>query len=472
LYIASLTAIALLSVIGQAFVLRELTWQCGIMHAVAVSAQRQLLDRSVSLAVLAIQANEVPEERQKGIESLREWVRRSEREDHEFDLPDIALASDLADSFREGEQHRRRAIEAARSLLERIDQAGSGPFPSTEMQPLIRSVVTEEDALNQAIGKAVIQVEQGAISRVARLKSGGALLILYVLLVLLLEGYFVVRPAIANIQKYMQDMEKANRDMKNYAERLERSNRELQDFASVASHDLQEPLRKVQAFGDRLRLKCGESLDTQGRDYLDRIQSAAKRMQTLINDLLSYSRVTTKAQPFQPVDLAKAAREVAADLEVRVEQTRGRIELGELPTLDADPLQVRQLLQNLIGNALKYHRPEEPPVVKVWSKPLNGERESLSASLDPRREYCQILIEDNGIGFEEIYSERIFNIFQRLHGRGEYEGTGVGLAVCRKIVERHAGIIKARSTPGKGSTFLVTLPVRQLAASDTQGDTP
>ncbi len=139
------------------------------------------------------------------------------------------------------------------------------------------------------------------------------------------------------------------------------------------------------------------------------------------------------------------------DLEVRIEQVGGRVELGNLPTVDADPLQMRQLMQNLIGNALKYHRPEVPPVVQVSSKPVVGQS----------RDVCQILVEDNGIGFEEVYVDRIFTIFQRLHGRTEYEGTGVGLAVCRKIAERHGGTITARSTPGKGSSFMVTLPVRQ-----------
>ncbi len=219
----------------------------------------------------------------------------------------------------------------------------------------------------------------------------------------------------------------------------------------MASHDLQEPLRKVQAFSDRLRSKCGAALDDAGRDYLDRIQNAGKRMQTLINDLLTFSRVTTKAQPFISTDLNRAARDVICDLEVRIEQVGGRVEVSDLPTVDADPLQMRQLMQNLIGNALKYHRPEVPPVVKVSSKTV----------VDPSRELCQILVEDNGIGFEEVYADRIFTIFQRLHGRTEYEGTGIGLAVCRKIAERHAGSITARSTPGEGSSFMVTLPIRQ-----------
>jgi light-regulated signal transduction histidine kinase (bacteriophytochrome) len=172
---------------------------------------------------------------------------------------------------------------------------------------------------------------------------------------------------------------------------------------------------------------------------------------------LTYCRVATKAQPFVPTDLVSITREVVSDLEVRIEQVNGRVLVGELPTVDADPLQVRQLMQNLIGNSLKYWRPDVAPVVKVWSKHL-PHHPSAAAGEAPRP-FCQILVEDNGIGFDPVYSERIFTIFQRLHGRNEYEGTGVGLAVCRKIVERHGGTITAQSTPGNGSTFLVSLPI-------------
>jgi light-regulated signal transduction histidine kinase (bacteriophytochrome) len=190
-------------------------------------------------------------------------------------------------------------------------------------------------------------------------------------------------------------------------------------------------------------------------------------MQTLINDLLTYARITTKAQPFVPTDLASVTKEVVSDLEARIEQVQGTVEVGELPQLDADPLQVRQLMQNLIGNALKYKRPDIPPIVKISGiHPIShGPHVSIGhgphVAADHSTDFCQIVIEDNGIGFEEIYAEKIFTIFQRLHGRTEYEGTGVGLAVCRKIVERHGGSISARSTPGLGSTFTVTLPIRQ-----------
>ncbi len=236
-------------------------------------------------------------------------------------------------------------------------------------------------------------------------------------------------------------------------EELSRSNSELQEFAFVASHDLQEPLRKIKTFGDRLKASCGDVFPEQGHDYLERIQNAARRMQILIEDLLSLSRVTTRAQPFVPVDLLQLTQEVLSDLEISIQQTGAKIEIGELSTINADPLQIRQLLQNLIVNALKFHRPEVTPIVKIYSQVLSEPSEHNSA------EKCQIIVEDNGIGFNEKYLDRIFNVFQRLHGRSEYDGTGIGLAICRKIVERHHGNITAKSQPGEGAKFIVTLPI-------------
>lgn len=239
---------------------------------------------------------------------------------------------------------------------------------------------------------------------------------------------------------------------------LERSNRELQDFAYVASHDLQEPLRKIVVFGERLKEKAADRLEAETLDYLQRMQKAASRMQNLINDLLTFSRVTTKAQPFASVDLANIATDVVEDLEGRIEMTKGRVELGTLPTFDAEPLQMRQLLQNLIGNALKFRRPEIPPVVKIEARIVSGVLPQAAPD-SPAQDLCELTVSDNGIGFEEKYLDRIFNVFQRLHTRNEYEGTGMGLAIARKIVVYHGGAITAKSKPDQGATFIVTLPV-------------
>jgi len=275
------------------------------------------------------------------------------------------------------------------------------------------------------------------------------------------------------LEDEINERKKAEEELRHFTARLERSNRELEDFAFVASHDLQEPLRKVQAFGDRLKAVCADELSEKGLVYLERMQSAAGRMQTLIKDLLTFSRISSKAQPFVPLDLNKIAREVLSDMEVSIERQGGRVELGELQEVEADPLQMRQLFQNLIGNGLKFHKEDEPPLVKVYGEIIKERRGSHGHG----KNLCHLVVEDNGIGFDEKYCDRIFTVFQRLHGRSEYEGTGLGLAVCRKIVERHSGTITAQSEPGKGSKFIITMPVKQnIEETDkieiNQGDSP
>lgn len=232
---------------------------------------------------------------------------------------------------------------------------------------------------------------------------------------------------------------------------LERSNQELQDFAYVASHDLQEPLRKIQAFGNLLQSEYAKELG-EGADYLDRMRNAAARMSALIEDILSFSRVTTKGRGFTPVNLRTVVQEVIGDLEVRISDTKATIEIGDLPTVHADAMQMRQLMQNLIANAIKFHRDGVPPVIKI--------RSSVETAADDKIKYCRLEIQDNGLGFDEKYLDRIFAVFQRLHNRESFEGTGIGLAVCRKIVERHGGTITATSKQDQGSTFIITLPMR------------
>jgi len=282
---------------------------------------------------------------------------------------------------------------------------------------------------------------------------------------------------VLSIAHDITDREQATAELQQFAERLAQSNRELQDFASVASHDLQEPLRKIQAFANRLQTQYANVLPIEGQDYLGRMQSAADRMQRLINDLLMFSRVTTQANPFKLVNLNHIIQGVLCDLEIHIQQTGGQINVAELPKIEADPLQMRQLLQNLLSNALKFHKPDSLPIVQVQAQliPANAHLartlnpSSCSASEQPRTDmpqcanqwFCEIRVSDNGIGFDEKYLDRIFTVFQRLHSHSEYAGTGMGLAICRKIVERHGGTINARSCQGQGSTFIVTLPVRQ-----------
>jgi signal transduction histidine kinase len=270
-----------------------------------------------------------------------------------------------------------------------------------------------------------------------------------------------------SLRREVEDRRKAEEQAFQFALELQRSNRELEQFASVASHDLQEPLRKIQAFGDRLQTHAREKLDAKGAEYLDRMLASAGRMRALIDGLLAYSRVARSGQAFSSVSLQQVADDVLSDLEGRIQSSGGKVEVGPLPTIVADAMQMRQLFQNLIGNALKFRRPEVPPLVKVSAATLvsagNGEG-------PPATPTYQIAVEDNGIGFEPEYAGRIFEMFQRLHGRGEFEGTGMGLAICRKIVERHGGTISATSTPHQGSRFVVTLPAEPVLPGEEAGE--
>jgi signal transduction histidine kinase len=238
-----------------------------------------------------------------------------------------------------------------------------------------------------------------------------------------------------------------NMALERRAAELVRSNGELEQFASIASHDLQEPLRKVRTFTQQLTVVDADNLSEKGRNYLERANAAAERMQNLIEDLLRFSRVATHGRPFAPVNLQTIAEEVLSDLEAQVEQSDAVVELGKLPTISADALQMRQLMQNLISNAIKFRRPGVAPEVVITA--------------DINDEETRITVADNGIGFEPEYSRRIFRVFERLHGRSEYPGTGIGLALCRKIAERHGGSVMADSEPGVGSVFTVTLPLHQ-----------
>lgn len=247
--------------------------------------------------------------------------------------------------------------------------------------------------------------------------------------------------------------------LENYTEELQRSNEDLEQFAYVASHDLQEPLRKIRAFGDRLAAKYGSKLEGQGVDYIQRMQSAAARMQTLIEDLLSFSRVSRGVAVPEVLDMAKVLREVIEDLDAQVRREEAVVRVGIVPAILGDRTQVKRLFQNIISNGIKFHKPDEKPVVEIRGhkekSTLLNARFGLSLT-EP--EYAIVTVKDNGIGFDEKYTEKIFTLFHRLHGRNEYEGTGIGLSICRKIVNNHKGYITAHSTENVGSEFIIILP--------------
>ena len=255
----------------------------------------------------------------------------------------------------------------------------------------------------------------------------------------------------------ISERKKAEQTVKVYMNKIEQSNKELQEFALIASHDLQEPLRKIRAFGDQIKKKHTNCLSDEGRDYFDRMINASMRMSDMIHGLLDYSRVRTGAKQTGSVDLTRVVKEVESDLEIVIKKNDARVEVENLPSIEADPIQMRQLFQNLICNALKFHG-KERPVVKIHAEPAGNMSH-------------RIFIEDNGIGFEETDLDRIFTLFQRLHGRSEFEGRGIGLAICRGIVERHHGNITARSKPEQGATFIVTLPEKQPSEPDVDVQT-
>lgn len=248
-------------------------------------------------------------------------------------------------------------------------------------------------------------------------------------------------------------------DIKNYEKELEErieelnnSNKELEQFAYVASHDLQEPLRKIQAFGDRLISKYLDAIGEEGQNYIERMQNASARMQKLIDDLLTFSRISRTQEPFEPVDFNKVVREVLNDLEIAIESKHVDVRVKTLPVIQARTGQIRQLFQNLISNAIKFSRNDVRPEIIIKSERVTEDEKPGS--------HVKIIIQDNGIGFDEKYAEKIFIIFQRLHGKTEYEGTGIGLAICKRIIENHNGSISAYSLHGKGAAFEIILPIK------------
>jgi signal transduction histidine kinase len=240
-------------------------------------------------------------------------------------------------------------------------------------------------------------------------------------------------------------------------ERLESANKELDRFAFMTSHDLQEPLRKIITFSERLASKCKDDLNEEGQMFLSRIESAAKRMQLLIKDILTLSKITADESSFVETDMNVLLKEVLNEMQEVMREKNAKVMVDKLPTaLMVNPGLIRPLFQNLISNSLKYSKKDVAPVIRITSElsfDTNGEKH--------RNKYCRIYVSDNGIGFDQKHSEQIFGMFKRLHLNTEFEGTGIGLAICKKIVEQHHGYIYARSREGEGATFIISLPLVQ-----------
>ncbi len=275
------------------------------------------------------------------------------------------------------------------------------------------------------------------------------------------ELYFIVfTNDITERKKQQDELFRSHEEIRQYAETLKEANTELENFAYISSHDLQEPLRKIQSFGDRLKLKEADNLNPESLQYIDRMLNAAGRMQRLINDLLAFSRLTSHAREFEKINLNQLVSEVLSDLEVTVERANAQVHLvSSLPVISGDPTQMRQLFQNLISNSIKFRKDNVAPVIKIYcTKDLRA-----FSDVTLLRNQVAIIVEDNGVGFNEKYLDKIFAIFQRLEAK-KYEGSGIGLAICKKIVQRHNGGITARSQEGVGTKFIITLPIDQSAA--------
>lgn len=255
-----------------------------------------------------------------------------------------------------------------------------------------------------------------------------------------------------------QKVTELNRQLLENIERLETANKDLDLFAFMASHDLQAPLRKIRMFSDRLLAGNMSNMNNESRLYLTRIQEVSRRMQELINDILRFSKISAEGQSFQAVDLNLVIQDVLAEMETTIREKNAEVTIDELPALPASPVLMSPLFSNLISNALKYTRKNETPRVRIRYE--EGPATAATNGKEPEIRYGRIYIEDNGIGFDQKYAEQIFDMFRRLHSNAEYEGTGIGLALCKKIVDMHRGFISAIGRPGEGAVFIVSLPLQ------------
>jgi light-regulated signal transduction histidine kinase (bacteriophytochrome) len=242
---------------------------------------------------------------------------------------------------------------------------------------------------------------------------------------------------------------------------LSNSNRKVDTFAYTASHDLQEPLRKIITFGERLKIKFSDKLGDEGIEYADRIIASAQGMKALINSLLTFSEMSKSLRDYEVVALRDIINTVIEDMELKIMETNASITIGPLPEVEVNRFEMSQLFGNLLSNAIKFRLPINDPKIMITGAPID-EAEKKAYPLKGHHGFAKIVVEDEGIGFDEKYAERIFQVFQRLHGKSEYPGSGIGLAICKKIVENHNGYIYAKSEQGHGASFTVILPKKQL----------
>ncbi|RRB07348.1 sensor histidine kinase [Larkinella rosea] len=313
--------------------------------------------------------------------------------------------------------------------------------------------------------KKMTEIEQERFdlySRAAEDSFRNTLIIIFTLSLLtfvtLIVSYNLLENELNTRQKTEDQLRAYEDELQDKIQLLEISNEELERFAFVASHDMQEPLRKIQSFGYLLRDRHEIALTADGIMYLNKILQSAERMSKMIKDLLNFSRISSKKEPFRSVRLADVVQGVLSDQELKINAANGTFHIDRLATIEAVQSQMDHLFSNLISNALKFTKPDQPPVITIQGVSVNGDDYE---ELVPGKKYYKITIADNGIGFNEKYIDHIFKIFQRLHGKSSYEGTGIGLAICKRIVNNHKGLITAQSQPNVGTTFIIVLPEKQ-----------
>ena len=334
---------------------------------------------------------------------------------------------------------------------------GQGRTLSLQIQRVFKQAINNELSHREMLYKNLHAVEQE--STITFIISAFTSAFLLLGMIALARVNLNSQQALQNsLQKQNEDLalkvDERTKELSLYSEELARSNRELEAFAFVASHDLQEPLRKIRAFGDRINRAYADELGEQGADYLNRMKNAAERMSTLISDLLAFSRVTTRGKDFVDVDLVDIVSGILSDLEIAIAESGADIKVDQLPTIQADPSQMHQLFVNLISNAIKFRHTGQSPKIQI----SYSTEEVIDDITNQASTWNIFTLSDNGIGFEQEFADKIFVPFQRLHARSEYKGTGIGLAVCRRIVERHGGTILAQSELGKGTIFTIKMP--------------
>jgi NO-binding membrane sensor protein with MHYT domain/signal transduction histidine kinase len=444
-YFMSLAIISVLAILGALLV----EYQGGEVHSGArmidLAERQKMLSQAIAKDALLMERSRDVADRQRVTEDLRGLTTLWEKSHAALQRGDPTFGASRGNSpqltalFAGLEPDFTAMLRATRALVAK----GAVRGPTVSLGTEVDTILEHEPRFLQAMAAIVAEYERELTFPDAFKNQLQLALLLSVLGVLLVQGIVVLRPALANIQRGISELELTKQALQRNSEELGRSNAELEQFAYVASHDLQEPLRMVASYTQLLARRYRGKLDSEADEFIGFAVDGATRMQTLIRDLLSYSRVMTQGHSLQPADATVACDMARRNLQKSIEESGATVSVGLLPTVHADATQLTQLFQNLIGNALKYCK-ERAPQIRVDAKV--GDEAWLFS------------VQDNGIGIEPQYFERIFQMFQRLHTREEYSGTGIGLAICRRIVERHGGRIWVESEPGRGSTFHFAIP--------------